>query len=175
MRPIRFSMSSKLPTLHLMCGKIASGKSTLSADLAALEQAVVISEDDWLTALYHDHLSSIADYVQCMSKLRSIIGPHVVSLLNSGISVVLDFQANTVESRKWMRNILDQTNAAHKLHVIDVPDYVCIARLHARNAQGDHPFAATEDQFRQITKHFVSPSSDEGFDIVLHKHGTPGE
>ena len=98
--PKKVFMSSKLPTLHLMCGKIASGKSTLSAQLAASEQAIVISEDTWLNALYHDHLSSIADYVQCMSKLRSIIGPHVVSLLNSGVSVVLDFQANTIESRK---------------------------------------------------------------------------
>jgi predicted kinase len=168
-------MSSKIPTLHLMCGKIASGKSTLSAQLAALEQAIVIAEDDWLKALYQDHLTSIADYVRCMSKLRSIIGPHVVSLLNSGVSVVLDFQANTIVSRKWMRKILDQTNADHKLHVIDVPDEVCLARLHARNAQGNHPFAATEDQFQQVNKHFVSPSSDEGFDIVLHKYGMPGE
>ncbi len=131
----------------------------------------MIAEDDWLDTLYADQMTSISDYVRCMSKLRKVIGPHVVTLLNSGVSVVLDFQANTIESRNWMRRILDQTNAAHEMHVLDVPDEVCLARLHARNAKGDHPFSATEEQFHLISKHFVAPSSDEGFNIVLHKPG----
>ncbi|MEP3277513.1 MAG: ATP-binding protein [Stappiaceae bacterium] len=164
-------MSPLSPTLHLMCGKIASGKSTLTAQLGKSKGVIVIAEDDWLNALYSEEMSSISDYVQCMSKLRKIMAPHVVSLLNSGVSVVLDFQANTIESRKWLRSILDQTNAAHILHVLDVPDEICIARLHARNVQGDHPFAATEEQFRQISKHFIAPSPDEGFNIVLHHVG----
>lgn len=164
-------MSSKLPTLHLLCGKIASGKSSLAARLGGADGTVVIAEDDWLNALYSDKMNSISDYVRCMSKLRTVIGPHVAALLNAGVSVVLDFQANTVDARKWMRGILDQTQADHQLHVLDVPDDVCLARLHARNAAGDHPFAATEEQFRQITKHFVAPTPKEGFNIVVHKAG----
>lgn len=164
-------MSSASPTLHLMCGKIASGKSTLAARLGSMHGAVVIAEDDWLNALYAQEMSSISDYMRCASKLRQVMGPHVVSLLNAGVSVVLDFQANTIEARRWMRDILEQTDAAHKLHVLDVPDDVCMARLHARNARGEHPFAATEEQFRQVSRHFVAPSPDEGFDIVLHKTG----
>lgn len=144
-------MSSTSPTLHLLCGKIASGKSTLTAQLGCLEGTVVIAEDDWLDALYSDEMSSLSDYVRCSSKLRKIIGPHVASLLNAGVSVVLDFHANTIEARNWMRGILEQTNAGHKLHVLDVPDEICMARLHARNAQGDHPFAATEEQFQQVS------------------------
>lgn len=162
-------MSSTLPTLHLVCGKIASGKSTLTARLGSLEGTVVIAEDDWLGVLYADEMTSISDYVRCTSKLRRIMGPHVASLLNAGVSVVLDFPANTLETRNWMRGILDQTNAAHQLHVLDVPDEVCLARLRARNAQGDHPFTATEEQFRQISRHFLPPSADEGFNIVLHE------
>lgn len=161
-------MSSTTTTLHLLCGKIASGKSTLTAALSRAAGTVAIAEDDWLNGLYSEEMSSISDYMRCMSKYRKVIGPHIVSLLNEGISVVLDFQANTIESRDWMRSILEQTTAAHQLHVLDVPDEVCIARLHARNAQGDHPFAASEEQFRQISAHFVAPSSEEGFNIVLH-------
>lgn len=62
----------------------------------------------------------------------------------------------------------EETGADHQLHVLDVPEEVCIARLRARNAQGDHPFVATEEQFRQLSKHFVAPTPDEGFNIVLH-------
>lgn len=157
------------PTLHLLCGKAASGKSTLTAELGRLDGTVVIAEDDWLNALFSSEMSSLADYVRCMTKLRTIMGPHVTSLLNAGVSVVLDFQANTLASRDWMRSILEETGAAHQLHLLDVPDEVCIARLRARNAQGDHPFAATEEQFRQLSKHFIAPSANEGFNIVLHQ------
>ncbi len=97
------------------------------------------------------------------------MGPHVASLLNEGISVVLDFQANTIEARSWMRGILEQTKASHKLHVLCVSDEICIARLRARNAAGNHPFALTEEQFSQLSKHFILPTRDEGFDIIIHK------
>lgn len=140
----------------------------MTAQLGSMDATVVIAEDDWLNALYSEEMSSISDYVRCTLKLRRIIEPHVVSLLNAGISVVLDFQANTIATRAWMRGILEQTNAAHQLHVLDVPDEICMARLHARNAQGDHPFVATDEQFKQLSKHFVAPSLDEGFNIVLH-------
>lgn len=162
-------MPPKSPTLHLLCGKVASGKSTLATTLARVDGAVVIVEDSWLNALYSDQMSSISDYVRCATKLRRVMGPHVASLLNEGISVVLDFQANTIEARSWMRGILEQTKASHKLHVLDVSDEICIARLRVRNAAGDHPFAPTEEQFSQLSKHFNLPARDEGFDIVIHK------
>jgi predicted kinase len=78
-------MSPTLPTLHLVCGKIASGKSTLTAQLGSVNRIVVIAEDDWLNVLYSGEMSSISDYGRCMSKLREIIGPHVASLLNAGV------------------------------------------------------------------------------------------
>ena len=165
-------MSPTPPTLHLMCGKIASGKSTLSAKLGSAEQAVVMAEDAWLNTLFGNEMKSISDYVECAAKLREVVGPHVVALLNAGVSVVLDFHANTIEARNWMRSILDQTNAAHKLHVLEAKDEVCISRLRARNAQGDHPFAATEQQFLQISKHFLLPTPEEGFNIVRHNSET---
>lgn len=166
------SMPRTSPTLHLICGKVASGKSTLSAKLGQNPQTVVIAEDDWLAALFGDEMSSISDYVRCAAKLRDIMGPHVVSLLRAGLSVVLDFQANTVASRAWMRGIAASANAAHQLHYLDVSDDVCKARLKARNASGDHPFSVTDDQFEQLSGHFVVPSELEGLNIVRHDPGT---
>jgi len=161
-------MSQTLPTLHLLCGKAASGKSTLTARLGAAPGTVVIAEDDWLAALFGDQMTTLADYLRCATRLRAIMEPHVVALLRAGTSVVLDFPANTVETRRWMRRLVDTSGAAHRLHVLDVPDAVCKARLRARNARGDHPFAVTEAQFDQLSRHFVPPSEDEGFDIVWH-------
>ncbi|MEL6521458.1 MAG: ATP-binding protein [Pseudomonadota bacterium] len=156
------------PTLHMLCGKIAAGKSTLAGQLAEAPGTVLIAEDDWLGALFADQMTSPKDYVQCAAKLRTVMAPHVAKLLEAGLTVVLDFPANTVETRAWMRAILDETGAAHQLHVLSPPDEVCLARLRERNARGDHAFAATEEQFRQISKFFVPPSDDEGFTLVLH-------
>ena len=168
-------MSETSPTLHLLCGKIAAGKSTLAAQLASAPGTVLVSEDTWLGTLFADQMSSLQDYVRCSAKLRDAMGPHVAALLNAGTSVVLDFPANTVETRKWSREILDQTSVHHELHLLDAPDDLCIARLHARNARGDHPFAATEAQFHKVTRHFAAPSAAEGFNIVIHQVSTEPE
>ncbi len=156
------------PVLHLICGKIASGKSTLAAALGRQANTVVISEDAWLAALYSDEMATVSDYMHCAAKLENAVGPHIESLLRAGVSVVLDFQANTRERRAWMRGIFQAANAAHTLHYLEVADDICINRLRARNARGDHPFAATEAQYWQVTKHFVAPSPEEGFNILRH-------
>ena len=162
-------MPQEAPTLHMICGKIASGKSTLTYKLGLEPGTIVISEDDWLRALFADELKTIGDYVRCATKLQTVMAPHVSSVLSAGVSVVLDFQANTIDARNWMRDIFEQADASHILHVLDVPDKVCLARLQARNAQGDHPFSVTDEQFWQISSHFVAPSPDEKFNIVLHR------
>lgn len=152
----------------MLCGKIASGKSTLASRLANQNGAILLSEDSWLNALYSDVMVSSSDYMRCSSKLRIIMGPHIASVLNAGISVVLDFPANTVETRKWMRDIVKKTNAAHQLHILNVSDEICLDRLHKRNEQGDHPFAITEELFHQFSKHLVAPSQAEGFNTTTH-------
>ncbi|WP_338550773.1 AAA family ATPase [Roseovarius phycicola] len=157
------------PELHMVYGKVAAGKSTLAAKLGELPNSVLITEDQWLNLLFSDQMQSLEDYVSCAKKLRKILASHLVSLLNAGVTVVLDFPANTEESRRWMRDILAQTRAAHTLHILDVPDNVCLERLHRRNASGAHPFSVTEAQFERICAHMDMPSEDEGFNIVWHR------
>lgn len=162
-------MPTSQPVLHLVCGNIASGKSTLTAKLASRPATILISEDDWLATLFGHEMKTIADFGRCSAKLEAAMTPHIVSLLNAGLSVVLDFHANTIARRAWMRTILQATNAAHQLHHLDVPEEICLARLRARNAAGDHPFAATDEQFAQISKFFAPPTPEEGFNIIVHK------
>lgn len=159
---------STRPTLHLVCGKIAAGKSTLAARLAAADGTVLVAEDAWLAALFGDEMTTGADYVRYAARLRSAMGPHVTALLTAGLSVVLDFPANTVESRLWMRGIFEAAGAGHRLHLLAPPDAVCLERLRLRNAQGDHPFKVSEAQFVRFSRHFAPPAPEEGFTIVRH-------
>lgn len=161
-------MTKTEPTLHLLCGKAASGKSTLAARLGSVPGSAVISEDAWLAELYGDQMTSLKDFARCSERLQSVIGPHVVTLLKAGLSVVLDFHANTVARRAWMRGIIRDSSANHILHILDVPDAVCLARIHERKAGGDHPFALTEEQFKKLATHFFPPTDAEGFRIERH-------
>ena len=162
-------MSPNQPTLHLVCGKIAAGKSTLVAELGRRPGTVVVAEDDWLAQLYPGEQNTLADYVRNSSRLRAVMGPHVVALLRAGVSVVLDFPANTVKSRAWMRGLFEAAGVRHQLHHLDVPDDVCKARLRARNAAGGHAFNVTDEEFDLFTSHFVAPTCEEGFDVVVHR------
>ncbi|WP_157098741.1 AAA family ATPase [Novosphingobium rosa] len=159
---------TKSAVLHMLCGKIAAGKSTLTTQLGRQPETIVVSEDQWLSALYADDMVSVADYVRCSARLRQAMAPHLIALLQAGVSVVLDFPANTVVARNWMRDIFEQAGAAHCLHHLDVPDDVCKARLRARNALGEHAFAASDAEFNLISSHFVAPAPEEGFTVQIH-------
>lgn len=163
-----FAIQSRIGLLHLISGKIAAGKSTLARQLASNPQTVLISEDGWLAQLYPDELRSVTDYVRLSNRLRLAMEMHVVDLLKSGTSVVLDFPFNTLGARAWGRRIFEDAGASHYLHFLNVSDEECKQRLRLRNSSGDHPFQATDEQFEQITKHFVEPSPQEGFNLVMH-------
>ena len=156
-------------TLHMLCGKIAAGKSTLSARLAETENAVLISEDRWIERLYGPELVTLGDYFERSERLRATIAPHIVALLRFGVSVVLDFHANTVESRRWMRGLIEEAGASHRLHFLDVPDEVCRARMHARKASGGD--GVSDAEFDHVTSFFVPPDPSEGFVVIRYVQG----
>lgn len=162
-------MQKSKATLFLVCGKIAAGKSTFAAELAQSHGALLISEDFWTFRLFGPDMHEVADYVRFSRRLREAMGPHLVELLGAGLSVVLDFPANTRAVRAWMKDIYEAAGADHQLHFLDLPDDVCRDRLHQRNASGAHDFAATDEQFDLITGYFEAPGEDEGFAITLHR------
>lgn len=162
------SVSTSRPVLHLLCGKIAAGKSTLAHQLAQENGAVIISEDAWLAHLFAEEMQDVADYVRCAGKLRNAMTPHLIALLQRGVSVVLDFPANSLSQRQWMKAVIQSAQAEHQLHFLDVPDALCKSRLHMRNAEGSHDFTATDAQFELISSYFTAPGADEGFNVVVH-------
>ena len=159
------------PTLHLFCGKPASGKSTLADGFAERPGSILLREDVWLSGLFGDQMSTLADFVRCSSLLRKTIAPHAVTLLRSGLSVVLDFHANTKESRQWMLTIAETAQCAHQLHFFDVSDEVCKARLRQRNLSGEHEFSVSEAEFDRIASHFQPPAEDELLNLKIHSAG----
>lgn len=157
------------PILHLMAGKIASGKSTLAKSLASERSAILLREDHWLSQLYPDQVKTVVDYLRLSRQIRELVGTLVVDVLNSGVNVVLDFPANTPEDRQWLCGLADAAGVSHCVHYIELDDETCWARLHQRNGRTEHEFAATDAEFDLITSYFLAPNADEGIQIEIHK------
>ncbi|RFP16052.1 MULTISPECIES: ATP-binding protein [unclassified Duganella] len=156
---------ARVATLHLVCGKIAAGKSTLMSELSKAPNTVLISEDKMLATLYPGEIQSLADYVRCTTKLRSALQGLIRGVLAAGSSVVLDFPANTIATRSWMKTLFADTPAAHCLHYLDVSDEECKRRLRRRNEEGLHQFSTSEAEFDLITQFFAPPTEAEGFNV----------
>lgn len=153
--------------LIFFCGKMGAGKTTLSKQIAEARGAILLSEDEWLAALYPDQITTLEQYLTCSSRIKAQIKPLVQALLEAGTSVVMDFPANTQKPRAWFKSIYQPINAPHELMLIDVADEVCFQRIAKRRTeQPERAKTDTPEMFEQVTRYFELPVADEGFDIV---------
>lgn len=157
-------------TIYVFCGKMASGKSTLAAQISEKNAVTLFSEDALLGALYPGQIVDVPSYVEFTGKLKLAITPILVALLNNGTSIVLDFPANTVSQRKWIRDVVAEAEAHSEFHYLNCSDAICKAQLKQRAIeQPERQATDTEDMFDAMARYFEPPSSEEGFDILVHK------
>lgn len=157
------------PILHFFCGKMASGKTTLSKKLASDHTAILISEDIWLSKLYPEEIKTFDDYLRYSSRLKSVVSRHVQDILAQEISVVLDFPGNVPSQRQWFRSIFEAAKVNHALHYIVASDSLCKEQLQKRNAeQPEGSMIMSEAEFDYITAYFQPPTTDEGFNIIRY-------
>lgn len=163
-------MSRGKGKLLFLCGKMAAGKSTLSRQLASGEDAVLLVEDEFLERLFPAEITDVAAYARYSSRVRDALAPHIRSLLSRGLSVVLDFPANTRKQRAWFRRLINEAEAEHELHFIDASDAVCLRQLEHRSAglPADRKWT-TEAEFHAVTAYFEPPAVDEGFHVIRHE------
>jgi predicted kinase len=154
-------------TLYFVCGKMAAGKSTHARELARTRAAVLLEEDHFLATLFGGAIHSVEDYLLYSSRVRDALSDHIVALLRRGISVVLDFPANTPNQRRWFRLLIDGSHCEHELHYLDVADDVCKAQLRERSKAlpAGTPWT-TDAEFEAVTKYFQPPSAEEGFNVI---------
>ena len=157
----------KKGTLIFFCGKMGAGKTTKSMRIALERNAVHLSEDEWLESVYPKKISSLEDYIKYSNLLKPQMKRLVQSILNTGTDVVMDFPANTTSQREWFRSLFSEVNAPHSLIYIDVSNELCLNHIEKRrNEQPERSGTDTAEMFEQVTKYFVEPSEDEGFNIT---------
>jgi predicted kinase len=162
-------MNSK-GTLIFFSGKMGAGKSTLSRKISQELNAIILSEDDWLSTLYPEEITNFHDYLKYSNRLKPLLKPHLRSILNSGVSVVMDFPANTRNQRAWFKDIFLTEGIPHRLIYLEVDDKTCIEQIaKRRETNPERSLFDTEEVFRHVTSFFQPPSADEGFLVEVVK------
>ena len=154
-------------TLIFFCGKMGAGKSTKSKKVALERNAILLSEDEWLASIYPNMITSLEDYVKYSNQLKPQIKKLVQSILISTADVVMDFPANTISQREWFKGIFSEIEAPHQLIYIDIPNEVCLKQIAKRcSEQPERASTDTKEMFTEVTKYFVEPKIEEGFNII---------
>ena len=159
-----------MATLHFVSGKAGSGKTTLARQIAQTERAVLICEDEWMSRLAGP-IENLPQYLAAAARLRSVIAPLTVDLLQLGTSVIFDFAGNTVRDREWVRSLFQSAKADHRLHYMRTDDATCKARVRQRNEskpEGVFFGVVTEAQLDEVNRFFTPPGAEEGFTVVVH-------
>ena len=160
-------------TLILLSGKMGAGKSTISKQFSQERNAVLISEDEWLSKLYPNQITSFDDYIHYSSLLKPLVKSHVLDILKAGASVVMDFPANTVKQRKWFKEIISEANAPNELIYLNVSNDVCLRQIEKRRLeQPERAISDTESMFVEVTRYFEEPDQSEGFNLRVMERNT---
>jgi predicted kinase len=158
----------KTGTLILFSGKMGAGKTTESKRVSQDRNAVLISEDHWLSLLYPDQITSFDDYIHFSSLLRPLIKAHVVNILKTGTDVIMDFPANTIKQRKWFKALTAEADAPALLIYLKVNNDICLKQIKKRSIeQPERAMFDTESMFMEVTQFFQEPDQEEGFTIQV--------
>ena len=157
-------------TLIFFCGKMGAGKTTYSRRLASKLNAAFLSEDDWLSAIYPEEINTFEDYIKYSSRLKPLLEGHVRTILQAGVSVVMDFPGNTKRQRAWFKEIFREAQIPHKLIYLQAEDQLCFERLKQRRKESpERARFDTEEVFHEVNSYFQAPTEDEGFNIETLK------
>ncbi len=145
---------------------MGAGKSTMSANEAKEQNAVLLSEDQWLSQAYPDQIKNFDDYIKLSRQIRPLVGDLVKNILRTGTNVVMDFPANTVRQRTWFLNLCAEAESDHEMIYLEASDKICLMHLSKRRKELPERSAFdTEEVFLHVTQYFETPEEKEKINV----------
>ena len=154
-----------MATVHLLCGKVGSGKTTFAK---RLEQngAVRFSVDEWMLRLYGPHMPRKefdARLALCLDLILDL--SERLALLR--VPVVLDAGFWWRAQREEARRRLTEKGVPWCFHFFEVPEPELWRRIEQRNQERPHgTFEITREMFLLFCGWFEEPQADEEFHLV---------
>ena len=150
--------------IHLICGKICSGKSWYARELAKQENAVILSTDELTWDLTNNEQGPGYDAFarRCNGYLRKKAG----QIAAAGCNVVLDWGFWTRADREEIAEYFAERNLPIQWHYIDVPEEIWAENIRRRNdrvlrGEGGSDFFVDEGLKEKVLSLFEIPKKDE--------------
>jgi predicted kinase len=153
-------------TVHMICGFVGAGKTTLARSIERETGGVRFSIDEWMITLYGHHMSR-AEFSRREANCKSVIWQLCRRLLSLGIDVILDCGFWKRAERDEYRRLATEAGCRSRLYFLDVPEGELQERLRERNRDlPDGDFPITEEMFEMFKPWFEPPGEDEDFERV---------
>lgn len=138
------------PTLFIVCGLPASGKTIVSRRLESRRHALRVTPDEWMARIVGDGWDQAG-----RAQVEAVMSEIAARLLELGTSVVLDFGCWTKAERDSLRRVAHARGARAQTHYCIAELSELQVRLTARNAQPpQHTFTVTPPQVAEMHPHF---------------------
>ena len=159
--------------IHLICGPIGAGKTTIAHQIAEQYGAIRFSEDEWLSKLFipdapQDLMSCSDDIISAWAtekyqRCRGQIWLLCERLLSLGVPVVLDGAAATKEQRDAFRKKASKCGVDFQLHYVTSDSETRKKRVFERNNEKGRTYSieVTLGMFNMMETFFQPPVADE--------------
>lgn len=153
-----------MATVHLVCGFLGTGKTTFAKELVVSSSAVRFSIDELYLRLFATGPTFELD-AEAMNRLLATVNDLWPPIAAAGVDVVLDFGFWSLELREEARRSARSVGAETRLHWLQCPDEVAVARCLNRNGQPG-AFLISEPGFWELKARFQPPSAGELPELV---------
>ena len=153
------------PTLHLMCGFLGFGKTTIAKRLEKELPAVRFTHDEIMLQHYGRNPDNFQEKYQ---EVDSFIRNESIKFLNKGLDVILDYGFWSKEKRKEYK----EWGKAHTpniiFHAVVCDIEIAKRRVLERTKNNPNELFINEDAFNKFLKNYEPISKEENEVIIYH-------
>ena len=138
----------------------------MAVNEAREKNAVLVTEDEWLSQTYPDQIKTFDDYIKFSRQIRPLVRNLVKNILRTGTNVVMDFPANTVSQRSWFLKLCAESGSGHEMIYLEASNEVCLEHLSTRRQEEpERSDFDTEEVFLHVTQYFEAPGDKENLNV----------
>lgn len=152
----------------MVCGKICSGKSTYAERLRRENNAVLLSIDEIMLAMFGQYVGEMHD--EYVARTEKYLFGKSLEIVESGINVVLDWGVWTKAERAEARKFYQSRGIVYELHYIDISDEVWRKRIAKRNkaiSEGRLDAYCVDENLAAKFGAIFEPPADEEIDVRI--------
>ena len=152
-----------MPKVILICGKICCGKSAYAEKIRIENNAVLLSADEIMLAVFGQHAGEKHD--EYCDNLQKYLFDKSLEIVQTGTDVILDWGFWQKEKRDFAKDFYRQREIPCELHYIDISEEVWRQRLEKRNfavsAGETNAYYVDENLAEKFSSLFEPPSDNE--------------